>query len=51
LILEQDLRAATKETGFFTESVGCNEVFRKNPVSDYPCVSPVELSSSYLRHE
>jgi len=34
----QDLRAPTKETGFFTESAGDNEVFRKKPGFWAPCV-------------
>ncbi len=36
---QQDLPTSTKETGFFTESAGNNEIFsQKNPVSAYPCV-------------
>jgi len=34
-------RTGTKETGFFTEIKGLNQVFwLKNPVSDNSCVSP-----------
>ncbi|NJK65772.1 MAG: protein kinase [Microcoleus sp. CSU_2_2] len=40
--LNRELRIETKETGFLAEDRGCNEVFsNKNPVSDQPCVSPI----------
>ncbi|TAG06480.1 MAG: hypothetical protein EAZ39_22475 [Oscillatoriales cyanobacterium] len=39
VFLQHELPTLTKETGFFTESAGDNEIFsQKNPVSAYSCV-------------
>jgi hypothetical protein len=37
---QTELTHGWSETGFFTESTGCNTSFRKNPVSRSPCVNP-----------